>query len=392
MSLQLINHSPDLKRLRDEGYEVEVHGGYLIIHHVPYLNNKLEIKYGTLVSQLTLANPTTTAPNPPHIIYFMGENPCNQDGSEITAIKNSNPIMLIREGVTTNHLFSNKPANGYPDYYEKLTTYIRVISGPAQAIDDQVTAKTFKVVPVVAEGSVFQYVDTNSSRAEILQINARLEGQKVAIIGLGGTGAYILDMLAKTPVGEIHIYDGDVLLQHNAFRSPGAASIEQLDQQLNKVEYYAEIYSRMHKHIIKHCYYVDARNVDELNNMTHVFIAIDKSRPRKLITEHLVGMNVNFIDVGLGVNIVDERLIGTLRVTTATPEKHDHLSGKLPGTDDDDNEYATNIQIAELNAMNAMLAVIKWKKLSGIYADVGGEHHSSYLVTTSKIINDDATS
>ncbi len=391
MSLQLINHSPDLKRLRDEGYELEVHGGYLIIHHVPYLNNKVEIKYGTLVSVLDLVNPTTTAKPQVHTLYFMGESPCNKDGSVITAIQHSNVNILIREGIIVNHMFSNRPPSGYENYYDKITTYIRIMSGPVQAIDDSITAKTFKVIPVAAEESVFQYVDTNSSRAEIQVINARLEGQKVAVIGMGGTGAYILDMLAKTPVAEIHIFDGDLFLQHNAFRSPGAASIEQLDKQMKKADYYAGIYSHMHKHIKPHAYYVNASNIHELDQMTHVFIAIDKSAPRKFISNHLVGLKVSFIDVGLGVNIIDEHLIGTLRVTSGTPKKTDHLAERLPGTDDIDNEYATNIQIAELNAMNAILAVIKWKKLLGFYADLIGEHHSSYVITTSKIINDETT-
>lgn len=391
MSLQLINHSSDLKRLRDEGYEIEVHDGFLLIHHVPYLNAEVEVKYGILVSQLTLVNPTATAANPPHTIYFMGESPCNNDGSIITAIQNSNPSIVIREGITINHMFSNKPPNGYKDYYEKLTTYVKVLSGPAQSIDDRATAKTFKVIPVTTEESVFRYVDTNASRAEIQFINAKLEGQKIAIVGLGGTGAYILDMLAKTPVAEIHIYDGDVFLQHNSFRAPGAASIDQLNDQLMKADYYAGVYRNMHKHVTPHAYYVNESNIGELDQMTYVFIAIDKGEPRKVIAGHLIDKGVTFIDVGLGVNIVDDHLVGTLRVTSATAKKHDHLQDKLPGTEDYDNEYATNIQIAELNAMNAVMAIVKWKKMSGFYADLTGEHHSSYVITTSKIINDDTT-
>lgn len=69
-----------------------------------------------------------------------------------------------------------------------------------------------------ANETVFQYIDTNSSRANIEMINMKLERQKIAIIGLGGTGAYILDMVAKTPVKEIHLFDGDSFDQHNAFR------------------------------------------------------------------------------------------------------------------------------------------------------------------------------
>ena len=34
-------------------------------------------------------------------------------------------------------------------------------------------------------------------------------GWKVAVIGLGGTGSYLLDALAKCPVAEIHLYDDD---------------------------------------------------------------------------------------------------------------------------------------------------------------------------------------
>ena len=41
-------------------------------------------------------------------------------------------------------------------------------------------------------------------------------------------------------------------------------------------------------------------------------------------------------------------------------------------------EYASNIQIVELNALNASYAVIKWKQLSGFYQDLEKEHHLTY--------------
>ena len=67
----------------------------------------------------------------------------------------------------------------------------------------------------------------------------------MAIVGLGGTGSYILDFLAKTPVQHIHLFDGDRFLQHNAFRSPGAPSLEELQEELSKVGWFQRIYSRM---------------------------------------------------------------------------------------------------------------------------------------------------
>lgn len=49
MSNKLINRSTDLKRLRDEGYEIEVRGGHLIVHHIPYVNSNREVKIGKLI-------------------------------------------------------------------------------------------------------------------------------------------------------------------------------------------------------------------------------------------------------------------------------------------------------------------------------------------------------
>jgi len=37
-----------------------------------------------------------------------------------------------------------------------------------------------------------------------------------------------LDFIAKTPVREIRIIDGDEFLQHNAFRAPGAPTLDEL--------------------------------------------------------------------------------------------------------------------------------------------------------------------
>lgn len=75
-------------------------------------------------------------------------------------------------------------------------------------------------------------------------ITAKLAVEKLAIVGLGGTGAYVLDLIAKTPVKEIHLFDGDKFSSHNAFRAPGAASIDDLHKQNLKVEYLHAIYSR----------------------------------------------------------------------------------------------------------------------------------------------------
>ncbi len=381
MSQQLINHSQDLKRLRDEGYEIEVRGGYLLIHHIPYADQNKEIQYGTLVT--TLHNIQD------HVISFIGDNPCEIDGTVITAIQHSNTGTVLNNQITVNRSFSNKPAAGYPNYYEKVKRYADIISAPAKYLDSLVTEKTFKVIADSANETVFQYIDTNSSRANIEMINMKLERQKIAIIGLGGTGAYILDMVAKTPVKEIHLFDGDSFDQHNAFRSPGAASISDLVENPRKAAYYQKLYSNMHKYVYIHDYYVKKENLLELDKMDYVFVCVDRNAARKMITDYLAIIGIPFSDVGLGVNVVDDKLTGAVRVTSATRDKNDHLPLRIFSEDSDHNEYATNIQIAELNALNAIFAILKWKKMSGVYVDLENEHHSSYAISTSKIFNED---
>ena len=105
MLLAQINRSRDLKQLIDEGFEVEVIGGHLVVHHIPYVNNSSQIKYGKLITSLALNNDVTIKPDT-HVMGFMGEHPCNNDGSIITAIQHSNTNQQIVEGIVMNFTFS----------------------------------------------------------------------------------------------------------------------------------------------------------------------------------------------------------------------------------------------------------------------------------------------
>jgi molybdopterin/thiamine biosynthesis adenylyltransferase len=381
MSHALLNHSPDLKRLRDEGYAVEIASpAYLVVRNVPYVNSSREIKYGILVSELTLAGDVTTKPET-HVIYFVGEQPCHKDGTVIAQLVHQD-IPQKLGGIDVRRSFSNKPRpTGYDDYYEKISTYVRVISSPAQSIDHNVSAQTFSVIETTEEESVFRYLDTASSRAGIDEVTKKLEIDKLAIVGVGGTGSYVLDLVAKTPPKEIHIFDGDKQLQHNAFRAPGATSLEELRLQLPKVHYLAAIYSRMRRNIFAHDCFIDESNVDQLKGMGFVFICVDKGAVKKLIIEKLEEWCVPFVDVGMGIEKIDAGLTGILRVTTSTPEYRGHVQKRISFDDNDpDGVYDQNIQIADLNALNAALAVIKWKRLRGFYHDSEREHNSTYSI------------
>ena len=193
----------------------------------------------------------------------------------------------LGEGLIVDHLFSSKPAEGYPDYYDKMTTYADMISGPAQSINANATARAFPVLETQDRDSVFHYIDTASSRANIGAVTERLVcGSSSGSLGREGTGSYILDLVAKTPVREIHLFDSDQFLQHNAFRSPGAPSIETLKMAPQKTTYFREIYSKMRRNICAHGY-LDESTVDELRGMDFVFLALDNGHGRRLAIDKL---------------------------------------------------------------------------------------------------------
>lgn len=390
MSHALISRSPDLKRLRDEGYDIEIRSNYLLVRKVPYVNTERAVREGMFVSELTLSGQVTAQPKT-HVMHFAGEYPCHRDGSSIEAIKHQSQTRQLAPDITVNHSFSGKPSTGkYADYYEKVTGYVRILLGPAEAIDPTVTGTPFSTIASDPDDSVFRYFDTASSRAEIMMVVQKLVGHRIAIVGVGGTGSYVLDFVSKTPVAEINIFDGDLMLQHNAFRAPGAAALEDLEARPNKAEYWHRIYDRMHRNVRSHPVNVTAENIDLLQGMDFVFVCRDGGPGKQALLEKLEEFGIPYVDVGMGIELVDDALLGSLRVTASTPGKRDHVVQRVP-TDEaaGDAEYGTNIQIAELNALNAALAVIRWKKMLGFYVDLEHEHHSVYTISGNDIINED---
>jgi hypothetical protein len=356
---------------------------------VPYVNSRRQVRSGTLISSLNVAGDITRTPDT-HVAYFDGEFPCASDGQPLHQISHQSAAFDLGNGVSAKHSFSSKPASGYADYYEKMTTYAAILGGPAAVLKPGVSPRTFRS-PEDEENSVFNYTETASDRAGIGALSALLASERIAIIGLGGTGAYVLDLVAKTPVREIRIIDGDEFLQHNAFRAPGAPSIGELREAPKKVDYFKRVYSRMHKGIAAYAVALSAGNLHLLDGITFAFICMDAGEAKKLAVHNLELLGVSFIDAGMGLELVDGSLGGILRVTASTPDKRTHVhQGRIPFANDGaDNIYSSNIQVADLNALNAVMAVIKWKKLKGFYRDLECEHHSTYTTDGNMLLNGD---
>ncbi len=386
----LFDRNPDLRRLRDEGFDLALSEGnnHLAIRGVPYLSGK-EVKLGTLIAELNLSGDILNPPKD-HVIYFIGDQPCEIDGSIIAGIVNASALRDIDKTLTGARTFSARPPQPYPDYYTKITAYVTILETRAQAIQPSANARTFPPYETKEHESVFKYADTASSRAKTTAISGRLEVGKVAIVGVGGTGSYILDFLVKTPIKEIHIFDGDLFASHNAFRSPGAASIEALRERPTKAAYHKKVYENLRHRIYEHEYALTASNASELDEMEFAFLCMDGGPSKKALVERLIARGVGFVDVGMGLDADCGTIAGLITTATVTNAKRDHIPNRISfAAADEIGDYDGNVQIAELNALNAALAVIKWKKLRGFYATNRNEHFTVYTLSENDLINND---
>jgi len=385
MSRRPIDLSPDLLRLQNEGYDIAVRDGFLLVRSVPYVDSNRTVQQGILISKLRLSADATEKPDD-HVTYWTGAHPCHSDGTAIASIQNPSLPQQLTSEIRADFTFSAKA--DYRDYHHKMTTYIGRITGEATKIDPEASARVYPPIAADGDTDVFKYVDTASSRAGISAINARLDGHRVGIVGLGGTGAYVFDLAAKTRAAEIHIFDGDVFSQHNAFRAPGAPTLEELAARPKKVAYFAGVYSNMRGGIVAHDVFLDDTNLQLIDGLDFVFLCMDRGAAKRAIVDRLVANCTSFVDLGMGVVLSAGRLGGIVRVTTSTPEARDQAAPHISFSDDDGqgNEYATNIQIPELNALNAAFAVIRWKKIFGLYQDAREDFYSGYSIPSGEIV------
>src|SRR3954447_26873350 len=122
MPQPLISRSPDLTQLREEGYDIELRSGHVLVKGVPYVNGRREVRRGTLVTPLGDVSGDVTHPPGDHTAFFAGEHPCHRDGSPIEQIKHSGETKALARGIVVNHMFSAKPKpdGRYRDYHHKM--------------------------------------------------------------------------------------------------------------------------------------------------------------------------------------------------------------------------------------------------------------------------------
>lgn len=281
------------------------------------------------------------------------------------------------DGKTWSNISIRKGSQGSPEDDQSprdaVHRYAKHIVGATAAAGHAEAASPTRQGP-------FKIPNTFEARAAIGPVQDRIRNQRVAIIGLGGTGAYVLDLVAKTPVAEIHLVDSDDVDWHNLMRAPGAPTDDEIEElktnTLGKVAYLHAKYESLRHGIHAHSVRVDgstwfAEFLSE-HPVDYAFVCIDQrtdcDSPRQdVVYAALTEAEVPFIDSGVSITLEDESVCGSVTTSAyaagslewqlAIPNAR--VEGNAPGY--------RNVQLPEVNALAAALAVMEWRRRTGQY-------------------------
>jgi hypothetical protein len=383
MFRKLVSRNRDLAKLVERGFAVAFDSNCLVVRDIPYLDQHGALHWGAIVAKLIFLDKERVSQDN-HVVYFAGGHPHQLDGKPIANLGGGATTLLLSsasDDVIVQRSFSNKPkrTGKFANFFDKIESYTAIISGPAMERHG-VTPHTFRVNEAFEPDPIFKFQDTLTSRAEIGDLNGGFANEKVAIIGLGGTGAYLLDLLIRTPVPEIWAFDGDTYHVHTAFRSPGRLAVGELNTP--KANVYAGRYDPFRHGLHIEATYIDESTAGLLDGVTFAFVCVDKGSSRAAIFNVLISKGIPFIDVGMGLNRKHVSIGGMLRVTyypagEAAAMRDRQLSDLSDAADD---IYRTSIQIGELNALNACLALIRYKQVRGFYLEEIAYKHLLFTI------------
>lgn len=367
----LANRNPFIKDLEEQGYDVDFVNGLVVIGGLPYLDSDGALQYGDLVTPVDLAEDGLINPPTNHQVWFTGGRPHYHANQQIVLGFAENRLPITQDYVAP-HSFSYKlhDENGAPRAYasfdEKISTYLALLTTPAMNEFPGASPMRGLTKKAAAQKSPLHFPDTSSAAYGFSDYADLLRGKSIAIIGLGGTGSYILDLVARTHLERIVLFDDDKVHMQTIFRMPGFIP---RPFGRKKVEVLAQHYGQWRSGIVAIPERVTGTNIDQLAGLDFVFVSVDDGSARQMIVEWLNSKHIPFVDCGIGLNRVVGGLNGVIRITGVDREAYDRTinTAYLPTAIKAD-EYRKQGQIAELNALNAALAVVRFKQHLGLFA------------------------
>ena len=311
---------------------------------------------------------------------------------------NETPIENYIDGdeKTWSNISIRKGSQGSP---EEDGSASDIIHRYAKQIVGALSAAGYSETASLAIRGPFKIPNTFEARAAIGPVQDLIRNQRIAIIGLGGTGAYVLDLVAKTPVKEIHLLDFDDVKWHNFMRAPGAPTAEEIESRhqgcLYKVDYYHSKYASLREGIHPHTVRVDNPSTFgeflSAHPIDYAFVCIDpltdSDSPRQdAVYCALSDAEIPFIDSGMSITLNDSSVRGAVTTSAyaagsvvwkdAIPNAR--VEGNAPGY--------RNVQLPEVNALAASLAVMEWRRRTGQYVSESASFLHKFRLESPRIV------
>ncbi len=243
----------------------------------------------------------------------------------------------------------------YADAWEALNNYVMQI----YALFLGSASLDRKTVP---RHYTFELLDDQTPEA--MDWKALVDRERVAIIGLGGVGAWIADLIIKANPFEVRGWDYDCIEPKNILRMPGG-----LDPGTwigrPKAVWFQEVYSLVHSRVHGLNSKVLPENVHEvLGGTTFAFVAVDDADARLMICDALADAQIPFVVAGLSLVRMDKRVRISMRVITA----HVGVSSwrhAIPQVGQAGQDDYGSLDLPDVYSMAASWAIQSWRKMKG---------------------------
>ena len=303
------------------------------------------------------------------------------------------------DGKTWSNISIKKGGQGSP---EEDGSQSDLIHRYAKQIVGAVSAAGYSETASLAKQGPFKIPNTFEARAALGPVQDRIRDKRIAIIGLGGTGAYVLDLMAKTPVPEIHLLDADHVEWHTFMRAPSAPTTDEIESlrrnALTKVANYRSKYDSLREGIYAHAVRIDSSSVFtnflSSNPVDFAFVCIDQQKdsdsPRQdVVYAALSKAKIPFIDSGVSITLEDHTVRGAV-TTSFYAEGSEAWKEAIPNARVEGNVPGyRNVQLPEVNALAASLAVMEWRRRTEQYVSESTSFLHRFRLDRPRIVSAD---
>ena len=243
----------------------------------------------------------------------------------------------------------------YEDAWEALNNYVKEV----YALFLGRSASTEEAAP-----RPYTFPVLGDQLPEAVEWRRLVAQERVAIVGLGGVGAWIADFVVKAGPREVHGWDYDCIESKNILRMPGG-----LDPNVwigkPKADWFQETYSLIHTRVHGHNVKVLPEGVREvIKRTTFAFVAVDDADDRMMVCDTLADARIPFVVVGLSPVRKDKRVRVSMRIVTA----HVGVSSwreAIPQVGQAGQDDYGSLDLPDVYSMAAGWAIQSWRKMRG---------------------------